>query len=395
LEESQGTSAKIRFLYSSCAHVTRSISFRFSYGTVEIVIGIIAIFGLMRRAPVVVVDPAARMLLMVQPATGMYIIIRGFDNFGQVVPFSAGFVAFRVAWDLIRAGPAKQGAGLRAEGDDIRAGGVAMPRSVEAGQMLEKSETGRSRLHRFQERLGIGKHTHGLMLVLWPLIALVIAVLALRLVTTAKELADLISAFAALMWPVAVLTIVGWFRPEFRAVLSRIRKGKFLGQEIELDELQAKTEEAEATEPVAVVISGAASTSAAGSVSAEGGHIEAAGNAGIAIAEAEIEEVLREASRSPRIGLMLLSAKMERAARDLAADFGVGVSRNNLSLSMLIRQLVEADQLTRQDAAALGLFNQVRNRIVHGHDAEDDEIARAIDSGTRLLRILLARQRLR
>jgi hypothetical protein len=111
--------------------------------------------------------------------------------------------------------------------------------------------------------------------------------------------------------------------------------------------------------------------------------------------QTQIEEVLREASRSPRIGLMLLSAKMERAARGLASDFSVGVSRTNLSLSMLIRQLVEAEQLTREDAATLGLFNQVRNRIVHGHDAEETEIARAIDSGTRLLRILLARQRSR
>ena len=121
--------------------------------------------------------------------------------------------------------------------------------------------------------------------------------------------------------------------------------------------------------------------------------MDAPGNIGGAAAQAEIEEVLREASRSPRIGLMLLSAKMERAARDLANDIGLDVSRRPVTLSTMIRQLVQAEQLTDVDAEALNLFNHVRNRIVHGHDAGDDEIARAIDSGTRLLRLLLSRPR--
>ena len=127
-------------------------------------------------------------------------------------------------------------------------------------------------------------------------------------------------------------------------------------------------------------------------MSAKSERLEAAAKRGIITVESEIEEVLREASGSPRIGLLRLSAKMERAARELALDVGVGSSRTNFSLSKIIRQLVEAGQLTREDAAALGIFNRVRNRIVHGYDAEDAEIARAIDSGTRLLRILLTRQ---
>jgi hypothetical protein len=242
--------------------------------------------------------------------------------------------------------------------------------------------------------LGTPQHRYSLLLaVLWPVVVLVIAILALRHVTSAKDVADLISATASLLWPIMAFTVISWFRPELRGLLARIRKGKFLGQEIELDELQAKTEEAEATEAVAVTISGAGSATGAGSVVAEGGRVEGTGKPGFIAAEAEIEEVLREASRSPRIGLMLLSAKMERAARELASEFGVGTSRPNMSLSMLIRSLVEAEQLSREDASALSLFNHVRNRIVHGHDAGDDEIARAIDSGTRLLRLLLSRSR--
>jgi hypothetical protein len=175
------------------------------------------------------------------------------------------------------------------------------------------------------------------------------------------------------MWPVAVLTIIGWFRPELRAVLSRIRKGKFLGQEIELDELQATAEAAaEAAPPM--IVSPAGSASGTSSVIGESAVVEAAEDIGAKNVESEIEEVLREAARSPRIGLMLLSAKIERAARDFSADFGIGSARRIVPMSALIRQLVAAEQLTELDAEALTIFNRVRNQIVHGHDADDDEI---------------------
>ena len=257
-----------------------------------------------------------------------------------------------------------------------------LPRTVS-----EQLEALRPRLHGFRSWLGTPERTHSLLvLLLWPLVALVIAVLVIRLVSTAKELADLISAFATLMWPVVVLSIVGWFRPEIRAILSRIRKGKFLGQEIELDELQAKTEAAEATSSRIVAATGSAVGT--GSATAEG--------AGVEVVLDEIDEVLREASRSPRLGLMLLSAKIERASRELAAASGLDViGGTHPPLIAVVRALLRAEKLSIEDGDALLLFYQVRNRIVHGHEADDDEVARAIDSGTRLLRLLLSRPRSR
>jgi hypothetical protein len=227
-------------------------------------------------------------------------------------------------------------------------------------------------------RLKAPQHRYSLLLaVLWPLVVLIIAVLALRRVSTAKDLADLISATASLLWPIIMFAIVSWFRPEIRTLLARIRKGKFLGQEIEL--LEEKTDAAVANESVVVSATGAADGSS--SVT------------GVATALGEVEEVLREASRSPRMGLMLLSARIERAARDLVLDTGLNVTNRQVPLSVLIRHLVQTEQITSDDAEALMIFNRVRNQIVHGHDASDDEIARAIDSGTRLLRLLLSRPR--
>jgi hypothetical protein len=77
--------------------------FRLAYGTVEIVIGLFAIFGAMGRAPQVVDDPATGTLLLVQLAAGMYVIIRGFDNFAQSKPFAGSGATFREGWNLIRA----------------------------------------------------------------------------------------------------------------------------------------------------------------------------------------------------------------------------------------------------------------------------------------------------
>ena len=51
----------------------------------------------MSRKPELV-DPG---LLLVQLAAGMYVIIRGFDNFAQSAPFAASAAAFRALWDLM------------------------------------------------------------------------------------------------------------------------------------------------------------------------------------------------------------------------------------------------------------------------------------------------------
>jgi hypothetical protein len=226
------------------------------------------------------------------------------------------------------------------------------------------------------------KHPHSGQLLLLPILVLIVATLSIR-ASTVKDLAELISALASLAWPVIIITAISLFRADLRAFLPRLRKGKFFGIEVELDELQAKTGAAEAKAELPPV-SGSLSTTLGDF------QLHATATVGPDLTQDAIEEVLREAGRSPRLGLMLLSSKIERAARELAADTGLDVSRRPGSLHAMIRALVQAEQIPFEAAEALNLFNQVRNRIVHGHDADDDEIARAIDSGTRLLRLLLS-----
>jgi hypothetical protein len=194
-----------------------------------------------------------------------------------------------------------------------------------------------------------------------------------------KEIAELISALASLAYPLVVFGVLILFRSEIRRLLGRLKRGKFLSMEVELDELQQKTEAAEAQIPIVAAFQGE------GRLRVNATVIPAAQN--------EIEEVLREASRSPRVGLILLSSKIESAARILAEGAGLEVSRTRAPQIAVVRALLKAGLLTVEDGDALILFYRVRNRIVHGYDADDEEIARAIDSGTRLLRLLLSRSR--
>src|SRR3954447_19198596 len=131
----------------------------------------------------------------------------------------------------------------------------------------------RPRLTRVQAWLAAREWSRTLTVLLCLMAAVVIVRMVVRKAATGKELADLISALASLAWPIVALAIVSWFRPEIRAILTRIRKGKFLGTEIELlDELQAKTEAAEANPVTISAAAGSASgtgSAAVVSVSAE------------------------------------------------------------------------------------------------------------------------------
>ena len=225
---------------------------------------------------------------------------------------------------------------------------------------------------------------------LWPIVFLLVAIVIFRKAATAKDLADLIQALASLAWPCAALAIAYSFRTDIRTFLSRVRKGKGFGIELELDELRDKIQVAEVKAEASPISGGVSAREDDDKLAAKGIVGDTDDVAAAPRAQAAIEEVLRESARSPRLGLMLLSTKIERAARDLAENsIAATAFRRPTSLPGLIRGLVQAERLPAEAGEALDLFYQVRNSIVHGHDAEDEEVARAIDSGTRLLRLLL------
>jgi hypothetical protein len=51
-----------------------------------------------------------------------------------------------------------------------------------------------------------------------------------------QDFAELLKGIAAVLWPLVVVVAIFVFRKELQALLARLRKAKFLGGELELDE---------------------------------------------------------------------------------------------------------------------------------------------------------------
>jgi hypothetical protein len=153
--------------------------------------------------------------------------------------------------------------------------------------------------------------------------------------------------------------------------LSQIRKGKLFGQEFELDEKLDQLKEAteKAQEEVAVVEQPRQQPPSTGSDT-----------------EKLEERLLHDARTSPKITLMLLSAEIERRLRQLLAATGWQQNIKSAPITNAIEQLRTQGSLPEHVIGSARLFQEVRNRLVHGRVATDDEIIRAIDSGLSLLK---------
>ena len=217
------------------------------------------------------------------------------------------------------------------------------------------------------------ERAHALVPLVWAIVALVISisVLVLRQALTAKELADLISAFALLAWPVATVAIVYWLRTDIAAFLRGIKKFKVLGVNLErvLDAVAAATAEKEER---------------------EGGPNEESD-----VVTDPVEKAFREESGLSVWELLKLSHKIDQAARKLATDKYFGLSQK-MSLDAMIRSLVAKQHLPTKAAEYFYQLDQVRKRVLRGKEPDDEEILTAIDSGQQLhrkLRSLLSNPR--
>lgn len=184
---------------------------------------------------------------------------------------------------------------------------------------------------------------------------------------------DLIRALAALLWPILGFVILVVFRNQIRELFQRIKRGKILGQEFELD---ASLKELNVSAVAAAK---------------EVGRLPPAGSAEdiIEICEPEgEEEILNLAAASPKTALVALSRMVEGEARDVLASLGDLKGRTYVPLDEAIGEI--SDRLPRHIPGSLNQFYAVRNRIVHGHGSTDDDVLSAIDSGITILRALRA-----
>ena len=186
--------------------------------------------------------------------------------------------------------------------------------------------------------------------------------------------AELLKAIAALLWPICAFVALFLFRPEIRGILRRIRKGKLLGQEVELDESLDRLESAK--------------NAALKEVAAQPAPQLPAPSPETEVADDVARQVLREAGESPRAGLLLLSAEIERLLREILLSNGWAQAGRPLPLSRSLELLAANGSVPTSLLSATRDFYRVRNEIAHGMGASEGEVLRAVDVGTELYRAL-------
>lgn len=185
--------------------------------------------------------------------------------------------------------------------------------------------------------------------------------------------ADILNGVAAVLWPLVIALIFIISREQIISLSRRVRNAKAFGAEAEFEkELVALNREANRAKE---------ETGAGLELQQLGATPEVSNIPNDSVKSA----VLSETARAPRLGLMLLSAEIDKLARRNAASTGHPERRT-------LREQLEIwnSQLPPHTSAAYRLFSHVRNRIVHGAEASEQEILSAIDSGLGLYDALLS-----
>jgi hypothetical protein len=202
-----------------------------------------------------------------------------------------------------------------------------------------------------------------------------------------KELAELITAIAALLWPVVIFLLVLMFRHEITDVSRRLRKGKILGHELELgesldhlkDNLDAAKKEASlriAAEPARPQIAAETEPSSDMAVDSESARI------------------IEIASASPRLAIIMTANAIESHLKELLFSQGKLNVKFEYSLPNATHVLKRRGILSDATIRALVSFLQVRDQFIHGaYVPSDSDTLRAIDLGLGVLRLLEAAPR--
>jgi hypothetical protein len=196
-----------------------------------------------------------------------------------------------------------------------------------------------------------------------------------------KEIAELIQAIAALLYPIIIFTIILIFKGEIKSLVSRLKKGKLLGQELELSESLNKLDESVSkavAEVIALPRERNEDEQGATNKLLQGNTEDAS----------EIQHVLELARTSPKVALMSLATEIEKEVREIILSYGYAKETSPLTLGVSTKVLDKNNILPQSTVTALQDFQRVRNPIVHGYNASIDDILRAIDSGIVILKTL-------
>ena len=203
-----------------------------------------------------------------------------------------------------------------------------------------------------------------------------------------EQVAPILKAIASLLWTGFAFMVLFLFKSEIREAIQRLAKVEILGQKIELrDKLVELQASAVATEkevqelPRHFILD------------AEPGQYLMRGERATTRVDQEetfdatVKSILQQATSDPKLALMAVAAELEKQARQALATRGLLGDRQAVSLSQALNELNQYG-FPPNLADTLRLFLDVRNRIIHGAAATNDDALSALDSGLILLRAL-------
>ncbi|MDO9462493.1 MAG: hypothetical protein Q7J61_01670, partial [Deltaproteobacteria bacterium] len=146
-----------------------------------------------------------------------------------------------------------------------------------------------------------------------------------------SEFSELLKAIASLLWPILGFVSLFLFRDEIANAIGRIKKGKFLGQEVELRDELVKLQQT-ATEASEEVASLPPTTI---EQEPEKKELEKSNKN----EDDLIKGIIKEAGRSPKTALILLASEVEKEARQTLASIGKLQGMRKMTLSQTIDEL--------------------------------------------------------
>lgn len=185
-------------------------------------------------------------------------------------------------------------------------------------------------------------------------------------------------SLAQFLWPIVILVIVKIFRPDISALMSRIRKGKLFGQELELDPAFQKfrdTVEEAGQEIVVSPVTEPPEEPKEEEIETEKEDLDK-----------DVSEIFEAAKINPELGIMRLSSIIEKDLRVLAGTLDQLGPRPKVPPTQLMKNLVGKGYLPKHTNESLRMFWDLRNRIVHGRPTPDPrKILAFLDTGLSLL----------
>jgi hypothetical protein len=205
-----------------------------------------------------------------------------------------------------------------------------------------------------------------------------------------EYIAPILQAIASLAWAGFAFTALFVLKRQIARAFGRLTRAEFFGQKIELraeiDELSvsaAATEKEVQELPRRLLFQ------------AEAGQYSLGGETATVHADqqealdATVKFILQQAASDPKVALMAVAAELEKQARQALATRGVLGGRRAVSLNQALGELINYG-FPPNLARTLRLFLDVRNKVVHGMAATNDDALSALDSGLILLRALSA-----